>query len=52
MEPSLNLLSILNILGAAQAILFAIALLGTKRGNVHANRILAALLLFISVLLT
>lgn len=51
MEPSLNVLSILNILGAAQAVLFAIALLGTKRGNVHANRILAALLLCISMLL-
>ena len=52
MEPSLNLQAILNILGAAQAVLFAGALLGTKRGNIHANRVLAALLLSISVLLT
>ncbi len=52
MEPSLNLQSILTILGAAQAVLFAGALLGTKRGNIHANHILAALLLCISVLLT
>jgi AraC-like DNA-binding protein len=51
MEPSLNLQAILTILGAAQAVLFAGALLGTKRGNLHANRILAALLLAISVLL-
>ena len=52
MEPSLNLQAILTILGAAQAVLFAGALLGAKRGNVHANRILAALLLTIAVLLT
>jgi AraC-like DNA-binding protein len=51
MEPSLSFLSILNILGAAQAVLFAIALLSTRRGNLHANRILAALLLSISILL-
>jgi AraC-like DNA-binding protein len=51
MEPSLNLQAILTILGAAQAVLFAGALLGTKRGNIHANRVLAALLLTISVLL-
>src|ERR1044071_4585582 len=52
MEPSLNLQAVLTILGAAQAILFAGALLGTKRGNIHANRVLSALLLTISVLLT
>lgn len=52
MEPTLNLQAILTILGAAQAVLFAGALLGTKRGNIHANHILAALLLCISVLLT
>jgi AraC-like DNA-binding protein len=51
MEPSLNLQAVLNILGAAQAVLFAGALLGTKRGNIHANRVLAALLLSISILL-
>ncbi len=52
MEQALNLQAILTILGAAQAVLFAGALLGTKRGNSHANRVLAALLLSISVLLT
>ncbi|MDT4895889.1 MAG: hypothetical protein QOH25_966 [Acidobacteriota bacterium] len=52
MESSLNLQAILTILGAAQAVLFAGALLGTKRGNLHANRVLAALLLSVSVLLT
>ncbi len=52
MEPALNLQAILTILGAAQAVLFAGALLGTKRGHIHANHILAALLLCLSVLLT
>ncbi|MBC7910774.1 MAG: AraC family transcriptional regulator, partial [Pyrinomonadaceae bacterium] len=50
-EPSLNLISVLTLLGAAQAFLFACALIGIKRGNAVANRLLAALLLVISVIL-
>ncbi len=50
-EPSLNLFSVLTLLGAAQALLFACALIGIKRGNAAANRLLAALLLVISVIL-
>jgi AraC-like DNA-binding protein len=51
MEPSLNLLAVLTLLGAAQAVLFACALWGIKRGNVIASRALAALLMVISVVL-
>ncbi len=42
MRSSLNLLLILNLLGATQALLVACALLNTKRGNRTANRLLAA----------
>jgi AraC-like DNA-binding protein len=42
-EPSLNLLAVLSLLGAAQALLLALALAGLKRGNRNANRFLAAL---------
>lgn len=42
MRPSLNLLLILNILGAAQALLLAFALFSTRRGHRVANRLLAA----------
>jgi AraC-like DNA-binding protein len=41
MEPSFSLLAILNLLGAAQGLLLALALLTIKRGNREANRILA-----------
>ena len=43
MEPSLSLLAILSLLGAAQALLLALALAGLKRGNRTANKFLAAL---------
>jgi AraC-like DNA-binding protein len=43
MEPSFNLLTIFSIVGAAQALLLAVALFGLKRGNRTANRFLAAL---------
>jgi AraC-like DNA-binding protein len=43
MEGSVKVLAILNLLGAVQGILLAIALLSIKRGNRAANRLLAAL---------
>lgn len=42
MRPSHNLLLILNLLGATQALLLACALFGTKRGQKVVNRLLAA----------
>jgi AraC-like DNA-binding protein len=48
MQPSLNFLAVLNLLGAAQGALLALALLSLKRGNRFANRILAALTIAIS----
>lgn len=48
-EPSLNLLALLSILGAAQALLLALALASLKRGNRTVNRVLAALAAAISV---
>lgn len=51
MELSLNLLSVLTLLGAGQALLFACVLVSIRRGNVLANRLLAALLLVISIIL-
>lgn len=52
MAPSFNLLAILNLVGVAQAVLFACALAGTKRGGALPNRLLAALLLAVAVILT
>ncbi|MBD0372249.1 MAG: AraC family transcriptional regulator [Pyrinomonadaceae bacterium] len=49
MRFSHNLLFILNILGAAQALLLACALFSTKRGNRTANRLLAAFAAAIAV---
>lgn len=51
MELSIDLLSLVTLLGAGQALLFAFVLVGIKRGNVLANRLLAALLLVFSVIL-
>ncbi|MGB7925005.1 MAG: helix-turn-helix domain-containing protein [Pyrinomonadaceae bacterium] len=47
--PSLNLLAILSILGAAQALLLALALASLKRGNQTVNRVLAALAVTTSI---
>jgi AraC-like DNA-binding protein len=49
MTPYLNLLAVLNLLGAAQGFLLALALLTSRRGERAANRLLAALTLVISV---
>jgi AraC-like DNA-binding protein len=43
MEPSLNLLGVLNLLGAAQGLFLSVMLLGVKGGKKVATRILAAL---------
>ncbi|HEX8161095.1 MAG TPA: helix-turn-helix domain-containing protein [Pyrinomonadaceae bacterium] len=43
MEPSISVLAVLNLLGAAQGLFLSAALLGVKGGNKVANRILAAL---------
>jgi AraC-like DNA-binding protein len=49
MRFSQNLLFILNILGATQALLLACALFSTKRGNRTANRLLAAFAAVIAI---
>jgi len=51
-NPALNLLAILNLLGAAQGILLASVLLSAKNGNKTANRILAALTLTFSIVVS
>lgn len=48
MEP-LSLLAVLNLLGAAQGLLLALALLSVRRGNRTANRILAAFAAALSI---
>ncbi len=50
-EPALNFLAILNLLGAAQGVLLALALLSAKGDNKTANRILAALTLTSSIII-
>lgn len=52
MQPSLNILAILNLLGAAQGLLLTLALLTSKHGNRTANRILAALTLMIAIVVS
>ncbi|HJQ31290.1 MAG TPA: AraC family transcriptional regulator [Pyrinomonadaceae bacterium] len=49
METSAKLLAVLNLLGVAQALLLAAALLSVKRGNRVANRFLAAFVLTLAV---
>jgi AraC-like DNA-binding protein len=49
MQPALNLLAVLNLLGVAQGFLMAVVLLSMKRGNRFANRILGALTITISI---
>jgi hypothetical protein len=48
----LNFLAVLNLLGAAQGVLLALALLTTKGANETANRLLAALTLTISIVVS
>jgi len=50
-EPALNFLAILNLLGAAQGVLLTLALLSAKGDNKTANRILAALTLTSSIII-
>jgi len=52
MNPSLNLLAVLNLLGAVQGLLMTLVLLSVKRGNRLANRILAALTFTISIIVS
>jgi AraC-like DNA-binding protein len=47
--PNVGFLAVLNLLGAAQGVLLALALLTTKSGRRTANRLLAALTLTISL---
>jgi len=51
MEASLSLLAILNLLGSAQALLLALALVGIKRADGVAARVLAALVLVMAVVI-
>jgi AraC-like DNA-binding protein len=50
--PSLSFVGILNFLGAAQGILLSAALIGSKDGNKIANRLLAALTIAISIIVS
>lgn len=51
MEASLSLLAVLNLLGSAQALLLALALLGMRRDDGVANRLLAALVVTMAVVI-
>ncbi|HEX8423505.1 MAG TPA: hypothetical protein VF634_08840, partial [Pyrinomonadaceae bacterium] len=51
MEASLGLLAILNLLGSAQALLLALALLGRGREGGVAGRVLAALVIVMAVVI-
>lgn len=51
-EPALSLLAILNLLGAAQGLLLGLALLGVRGDNKTADRLLAALTLTISIVVS
>ncbi len=50
MQPALNLLAVLNLLGVAQGFLMAVVLLNMKRGNRFANRILGAMVITIAII--
>lgn len=52
MEKSLDVLAILNLLGAAQGLFLSVMLLGIKGGHKVANRILAALVVTIALNVT
>ena len=49
MEPSLDLTAILTLLGGAQGILLALALLGLRQSNRTATRLLAAFMIISSI---
>lgn len=51
-NPALSFLGILNLLGAAQGLLLALALVTTKDDHRTANQILAALILTISIVVS
>src|SRR5260370_8994791 len=50
--PALSFIAVLNLLGAAQGVLLALALLTAKGGDQVANRLLAALTLTISIVVS
>jgi AraC-like DNA-binding protein len=52
MESSLNLFAIITMLGAAQGLLLALALLGLKKGDRVATRLLAVFMLTSAILVT
>jgi AraC-like DNA-binding protein len=52
MEPSLNVLAVLNLLGAAQGLFLSVVLFSIKGGNKVANRILAALIATIALIVS
>lgn len=52
MEPSLDVLAVLNLLGAAQGLFLSVMLLGVKGGNKIANRILATLVAAMALFVT
>ena len=52
LDLALGVLGILNLVGAAQGVLLALALLGSKGGDKTANRLLAALTFTISIIVT
>jgi len=51
-DPTLSFLGILNLLGAAQGLLLAIALFNSKDDNKTANRLLAALTITIAIIVS
>src|SRR5215216_3422517 len=51
MEPSLDLLAVITLLGASQGILLALALLGLRKGNRTANSLLAMFMACSSLLI-
>jgi AraC-like DNA-binding protein len=51
MQPTFNLFTVLNLLGAAQALLLALALVSIKRGRRIANLLLAAFSATVSILI-
>ncbi|HEX8922528.1 MAG TPA: hypothetical protein VF766_13730, partial [Pyrinomonadaceae bacterium] len=51
MQPTFNFFTILNLLGAAQALLLALALVSIKRGRRIANLLLAAFSATASILI-